>query len=411
MSTINIGLFGFGVAGEGLYRVLQQSPVPGLHIKKIAIKHEGKQRTAPAELFTTRKEDILNDPHINIIVEATNDAAAAFEIASAALRGGKQVVSANKKMIATHFSELLALQQETGSSLLYESSVCAAIPIIRTLEEYYRHSELNSLRAIANGSCNYILTKILNGNSSYADALKQAQILGFAESDPVQDVDGYDAASKLQILLAHGFGVVAQQNEILFGGIRNIHSTDTPIAREHGWQIKQIAQIKKVNRNLVAAYVLPQFVHEDDPLHRVHNEYNGIVIENEVEEKQFFYGRGAGSYPTASALLNDVIAAKEHYHYPYKKTGRNQLTTDVYLDVYCNFNRKKQPPEHFFESIHEWKLDGERQFITGTISYKNLLKNNWWRHKDVSLILLPEEKGERLPVLKSAKKLRPEVCN
>lgn len=411
MNTINIGLFGFGVAGEGLYRLLQRSAIHGVQIKKICIRNEAKPRNAPPELFTKRKEDLLNDPHIHIVVEAINDAHAAFEIASIALRNGKQVVSASKKMIAAHLPQLLALQQETGAALLYESSVCAAIPIIRTLEEYYGHSRLHSLRAIANGSCNFILTKMLQGGSRFVAALKQAQALGFAETDAAQDVDGYDAASKLQLLLAHGFGVVAQQKEILFSGIRNIHPADVQLAHAHNWQIKQVAQVKHTGNNEVAAWVLPQFVQQTDPLHRVQNEYNGIVIESEGEEQQFFYGRGAGANPTASALLSDVLAAKEQYRYRYKKAGTHRLTGDIHLEVYCSFNRERQSPEHLFTSIYEWKMEGERQFITGKISYKNLLESNWWRHKEVSLILLPDGKEKNLPVLKSAKKLKPEICN
>lgn len=411
MSTINIGLFGFGVAGEGLYRVLQRSSAHDIQIKKIGIRNEGKPRNAPPELFTRKREEILNDPHIHIIVEAINDAQAAFEIVSTALRNGKHVVSASKKMIAAHLPELQALQQQTGAALLYEASVCAAIPIIRTLDTYYRHTEIKSLRAIANGSCNFILTKLLQGNSSYADALKQAQKLGFAETDPAQDVDGFDAASKLQILLAHGFGITAPQQEILFGGIRNIHAADVHIARENGWLVKQVAQVKNTDEGLIAAWVLPQFIHPNDPLHRVHNEYNGIVIENEGEEKQFFYGRGAGSLPTASALLNDVLALTGDFRYRYKQPGAKQLTGNIVLNVYCSFNRNRQTPEHFFEHIHEWKMDGERQFITGTISYKNLLESHWWRHREVSLILLPEEQEPQRSILKSVKKLKPEACN
>lgn len=408
-NNINIGLFGFGVAGEGLYRVLQQYPVNGVSIKKICIKNAGKQRSAPASLFTAQKEELLNDAAINVVVEATNDAAAAFAIVSAALRGGKHAVSANKEMIAANFQALQQLQKETGNRLLYEASVCAAIPVIRTLDTYYRFSALHSIRGIVNGSCNYILTKMLREKLSFADALLQARHHGYAESDPARDVDGHDAAAKLQILLAHGFGVNSPAKEILTGGIRNIHAADTAIAQQNGWHIKQVAQVKSIGEEHIAAYVLPQFITGDDPLFHIHNEQNGLTIENNFSEKQFFRGRGAGSLPTASALLNDVLAVRQGYHYNHAKTGNSKITQDVVLNVYCNFYRTRQVPEKLFRAIHEWQMDGERQFITGTVHYNNLVEHNWWRHRDVSLILLPEGYQEKTPVLKKIKK--PEACN
>src|ERR1043165_10241005 len=155
---LTIGLFGFGVVGEGLYKVLQQTPPLNAHIKKVCIKNPGKKRNAPAELFTVHKEELLFDPDINVIVEVINETEAAFEIVSTALKNGKDVVSASKKMIAEHLEELLSLQRQTDCSLLYEAAACASIPVIRNLEEYYDNDLLHSIKAIVNGSTNYILT-------------------------------------------------------------------------------------------------------------------------------------------------------------------------------------------------------------------------------------------------------------
>ena len=176
---LTIGLFGFGVVGEGLYKVLQQTPSLNATIKKVCIKNYGKKRNAPASLFTTDKDELLNDRDINVIVEVIDDADAAFEIVTTALKNGKDVVSASKKMIAEHLPELLELQQETGKSFLYESAACASIPVIRNLEEYYDNDLLHSIRAIVNGSTNFILTKIFEEGLDFKQALLLAQQAGF----------------------------------------------------------------------------------------------------------------------------------------------------------------------------------------------------------------------------------------
>jgi len=305
---LTIGLFGFGVVGEGLYKVLQQTPSLKASIKKVCIKHDGKKRYAPASLFTTDKEELLNDSDINVIVEVIDDADAAFAIVSTALQNGKDVVSASKKMIAAHLPALLKLQQQTGRSFLYESAACASIPVIRNLEEYYDNDLLHSIKAIVNGSTNFILTKIFEEGLDFKQALLLAQQAGFAESDPRLDVEGYDAVNKWTFLLTHAYGIVEKPGNILFNGIQNIHATDAVVARAKKQEIKLVAQAQKLSNGKVAAFVLPQFVNHDDHLAFVKNEYNGVVIESGFADKQFFYGKGAGSLPTASAVLSDISA-------------------------------------------------------------------------------------------------------
>src|SRR5580765_8774125 len=200
-----IGLFGFGTVGEGLYKILQQTPSLKASIKKVCIKHPEKKRNAPAELFTTNKDLLLNDPQINVIVEVIDDADAAFRIITKALRNNKDVVSSSKKMIAEHLHKILQLQKETERSFLYEAAACASIPIIRNLEEYYDNDLLHSIRAIVNGSTNFILTKMIEEKFPFKDALLLAQQLGFAEKDPTLDVEGYDAVHKWSFLLTHAY--------------------------------------------------------------------------------------------------------------------------------------------------------------------------------------------------------------
>jgi homoserine dehydrogenase len=182
--SLRIGLFGFGVVSKGLNKVFQQTPSLKAGLVKVCIKHPEKKRNATAELFCTYKSILLNDNNINVIVEETDDADGAFDIVRTALQQGKAVVSANKKMLAEHLPELLQLQLETGNSLLYERAACASIPVIRNLEEYYENDFLHAIKALVNGSTNFILTKMFEENLSFAEALLLAQQSGFAVQQP-----------------------------------------------------------------------------------------------------------------------------------------------------------------------------------------------------------------------------------
>jgi len=404
---LTIGLFGFGVVGEGLYKVLQQTPSLKASIKKVCIKHDGKKRYAPASLFTTDKEELLNDSDINVIVEVIDDADAAFAIVSTALQNGKDVVSASKKMIAAHLPALLKLQQQTGRSFLYESAACASIPVIRNLEEYYDNDLLHSIKAIVNGSTNFILTKIFEEGLDFKQALLLAQQAGFAESDPRLDVEGYDAVNKWTFLLTHAYGILEQPGNILFNGIQNIHATDAVVARAKKQEIKLVAQAQKLSNGKVAAFVLPQFVNHDDHLAFVKNEYNGVVIESGFADKQFFYGKGAGSLPTASAVLSDISALRYQYKYEYKKLYHHQphgLDNQLFLRVYVSFDDLALIPKERFEWIEEWHANEDRKYLAGVISFAELKANSWWKENNTSLILLPDPVIEEIATRKLKKR-------
>ena len=390
---LTIGLFGFGVVGEGLYKVLQQTPSLKASIKKVCIKNAAKKRNAPESLFTSDKNELLQDPTINVIVEVIDDSVAAFEIVSTALKNGKSVVSASKKMIADNFPALLALQKETALPFLYEAAACASIPVIRNLEEYYDNDLLHSIKAIVNGSTNFILTKMFEEKLDFSEALLLAQQLGFAESNPKLDVEGYDALNKWTILLNHAYGIVSAPTEILFTGIQNVQGSDAAVAKEKGFDIKLIGQAKKLKNGKVAAFVLPQFVPTSDPLSFVKNEYNGVVIESGFADKQFFYGKGAGSFPTASAVLSDIAALRYNYKYEYKKLYHHQpheLSNDYYLKVYVSFDDWKYIPREDFEWIEEWHAQAERKYLIGVLHCNKLIKNSWWKQNNTSLVLTPD---------------------
>ncbi|MGN6421120.1 MAG: homoserine dehydrogenase [Pseudobacter sp.] len=404
---LTIGLFGFGVVGEGLYKVLQQTPSLKASIKKVCIKNPGKKRNAPDSLFTTDKDVLLNDPEINVIVEVINESENAFNIVSTALKNGKDVVSASKKMIAEHLPELLELQKQTDRSFLCEAAACASIPVIRNLEEYYDNDLLHSIKAIVNGSTNFILTKMFEENLNFRDALILAQQLGFAETDPKLDVEGYDAVNKWAFLLTHAYGIIEHPDNIVFNGIQNIQAGDANVAREKHYDIKLVAQAQKLQNGKVAAFVLPQFIKHDDHLAFVKNEYNGVVIESGFSDKQFFYGKGAGSFPTASAVLSDLSALRYQYKYEYKKLYHHtpqELTNDFYVRVYVSFDDWKFIPKDKFEWIEEWHAETDRKYLVGVVAFQELRSNNWWRENNTSLVLAPDPIIEDVEIRKLKKK-------
>jgi homoserine dehydrogenase len=390
---LTIGLFGFGVVGEGIYQVLQQTPSLNATIKKICIKNPDKKRNCDPALLTTNYGDILNDPEINVVVELINDAEEAHIIVSTALRKKKAVVSANKKMIADNLKGLLDLQQNYNAALLYEAAVCGSIPIIRNLEEYFDNDLLQSICGIVNGSTNYILTKVLDDKLEYKAALLQAQMNGFAETDPSLDVEGMDAMNKLTILLLHAYGIIIKPNQLLCVGIDRIHTYDARFADERDLQIKLTAQARKISGGKIAAFVLPQFVTPESQLYGVKNEYNGVVLQSSFSDKQFLYGKGAGRFPTASAVLSDISALRFDYRYEYRKYGMATgvpVCNDYYFNLYVSFDSLADVDLKDFEWIEEFYCHENRHFVIGTISYLKLFRAEWLKNKSVSVIVCPD---------------------
>ncbi len=374
---LTLGMFGFGVVGQGLYDIIKTKNL-NLEIKKFVIKNADKKRSLPAELFTTDPSAILNDPEINTVVELIDDAEAAYNITVTALRAGKNVVSANKKMIATHLEELTEIQQETGASLLYEGAVCGSIPIIRNLEEYYDNELLHSVSGIFNGSSNYILSKIFNENQSYDQALKKAQELGFAETDPTLDVGGYDPKFKLAIVASHAYGLYIKPDSIFNVGIDKLGQQDIRFAREKGYKIKLIPLAKEIDNSKVVLYVLPKFVSKENILYNVENENNGVLVKAAFADEQFFFGKGAGGHPTGSAVLSDITALRYGYRYEYKKhLDAQQLTysTDYELQVYLRYEDDTLIEKLQFTSISERYFANDFKYVIGKINLQHIIEN------------------------------------
>jgi homoserine dehydrogenase len=370
---VKIGMFGFGCVGQGLYDVLNNSKGFRAEIKRIVVKDKNKKRSLPQALFSFDKNDVLNDADINLVVELIDNADDAYDIVKSALLKGKNVVTANKKMIAHHFEELVKLQKETGSSLLYEASACGSIPIIRTLEEYYDNELVNSVSGIFNGSSNYILSKIQNENLEYATALKQAQDLGFAESDPKLDVGGYDAKFKLIIVAAHAYGVFVHPDQVLNLGIEHLRKEDVEYAQKNKKRIKLINRVLKLDNNKVAMYTIPTLIEKENPLYYVDNETNAVTVEAAFSDKQLFIGKGAGGHPTGSAVLSDVSANSYDYRYEYKRTfqtDRYVFSNELELEIYVNSHDERIMDELEFSSI----TGHEGNAVKGWISLEELIR-------------------------------------
>ncbi|AMR29299.1 hypothetical protein A0257_20820 [Hymenobacter psoromatis] len=393
-TNLHIGLFGFGVVGQGLHAVLARTPGLRARIGRIAVKNRQKARSLPAGLFTFDRNDLLNDPNLTVIVELIDDADEAYLIVKEALLRGKAVVTANKKMLAEHLPELIEIQQQTGTPLLYEAAACASLPVIRNLEEYYDTDLLESVEGIINGSTNYILTAMSRDGQPYAAALARAQELGFAESNPALDVEGLDARNKLVLLLAHAFGAVVAPTDLLAVGITGISERATAYAREQGLIIKLVAEARRLPGGGLAAAVLPTLVRPGHELAGVHDEFNGLVMQSGFADRQFFLGRGAGAFPTASAVLSDLSALTYGYRYGYKKIHQNAhlaLTPDAAeVDVLVTFGDEAAAPDKAdFTAVHEEFRSATRgNYLTGTIGLARLAQAAWLRAPGVGVVRL-----------------------
>lgn len=374
MENLNIGLFGFGCVGSGLYDVLHRTKGIRAEIARICIKNADKERDIDASHFTTDRHELLNDDNINVIVELIDDADAAFEIVTEALKRGKAVVTANKKMLAEHFEELYALQQEAGVPFLYEASVCGSIPVLRNLEEYYDNDLLSGVQGVFNGTTNYILTKAQSEGSAYDVVLKKAQELGFAESDPTLDVEGFDAKYKLCIALVHAFGLIVKPEDVFTYGISSLSLHEVRFARERGRCLRLLAVGQKED-DKVHAFVIPVFVQPESPFFNINNEDNAVTVGAAFSDRQLFVGKGAGSHPTASAVLSDISALTHGYRYEYKVAQRKLgfvHTQETELTVYLRYPDEETLAQFNFEEVLEKYQSADLRYVIAKVKLQEL---------------------------------------
>lgn len=407
---LKIGLFGFGCVGQGLYYVLNNSTGFTADIVKIAVKDKNKERSIAKELITYDKWEILNNPEIDVVVELIDDVKEAFIIVSEALKRGKHVVTANKKLLALHLKELYELQLKNNVSLLYEGSAGGSIPIIRTLEEYFDNEELEKVTGIFNGTTNYILSKTINEHLSYEEALKQAQEKGFAETDPTSDVEGFDPKYKAVIIALHAFGLIIDPDEILNIGITTLSENDIRYAFEKDYKIKLTPVIQRLKNDKVSAFVLPRFVKDNSQLYNVDNEFNGVIVEGQFSGEQFLQGRGAGSYPTGSAVLSDISALSYGYKYEFKKHVQKhatEFTNEVILEVYLRYNSSEDLEHIKFEEITEKYTGSDYNYIIGKINLQTLIDQRTYilSHK-IFVSLVNDKVSEPFPLHKESGQLK-----
>ncbi len=377
MQKLNIGLFGFGCVGQGLYFAINHSTGFKTSIKKIVVKDKNKERPIASEYFSYDKWDVLMDDSINLIVELIDDADEAYAIVTEAIKKGKHVVTANKKMLALHLEELLALKDEYNVSLLYEAAACGSIPIIRTLEEYFDNEALVKISGIFNGTTNYILTKTVDDGISYEQALKNAQASGFAESDPTNDVEGYDALFKTIIIALHGFGIIIKPAEILRFGITTLKQQDIDYATRNGYKIKLVPTITKLETGKINAFVIPKLTSDKSHLYKVENEFNAVVVEGLFSGEQFFLGRGAGSHPTGAAVLSDISALSYGYAYENKKLFQQErlvFTNEFSISLFASSYNRKSLDSIPITEVQEYFETNDYFYKIGNVNIAELKK-------------------------------------
>ena len=393
---INIGLFGFGTVGKGLYDVLKKIQPENVNIVKVCVRNVAKHSAEAPELeFTSNADDIFTDSRINFIVELIDDAEAAYGIVKRALQAKIPVVSGNKKMLARHIQEMIQLQRDNDTALLYDASACGSIPVIRNLEEYYDNDLLISVKGILNGSSNFILSKIFNEGMNYAEALKLAQDLGFAESDPTLDIGGWDSLFKLIIITIHAFGVYVEPEQIFTFGIGNMNEHDIQFAHEKRRRVKLVGWAEKVDEDKLVLSVMPHLLSKQKYIYSVEDEFNGVVIKGLFYYKQFMFGQGAGGFPTGSAVLSDITAQLYDYRYQYKKLqSQHQLhfTNDYKVRIYYRYDSPATLNLLEFSTIHESYYSDTYKYVVGDIELSQLqAQAQSLRESNVFVCLYPED--------------------
>jgi homoserine dehydrogenase len=320
MQQVNLGMIGGGTVGSGVFHAWQKNGAlmaarlgVKINFRKIAVKAFDEPRPYPIarELMTTDWQEVVNDPQIHVVIELVGGTGLAKTMILAALAKGKTVVTANKALLSAHGPELFAAAAKSGANLYYEASVCGGIPIIKSLREGFVANQFPAIYGIVNGTCNYILSRMKAEGADFAAVLADAQKLGYAETPPDLDVDGFDAQHKIGILasLAHGFWV--DHHQIHTEGIRDVSKIDMQFAEKLGYTIKLLGIAKQISgkKSGVQVSVYPTLIPNAHVLASVNGVFNACFVRGDVVGDTLFYGRGAGKDATASAVLSDVADA------------------------------------------------------------------------------------------------------
>ena len=318
-SVVRIGLLGCGNVGAALVQlvdrqadVIEARTGVRLQISRVAVRNISRDREVqlPEGVLTRDAHAVVNDPTVDVIVEVMGGIEPARELIATAISHGKPVITANKELLANVGHELWAQSDAAGVDLLFEAAVAGGIPLIRALRESLRGEPVTRVMGIVNGTTNFILTKMTDEGADYSAALSEAQRLGFAERDPTADVEGFDAGAKAAIIASIAFGARVVAGDVYHEGISGVTAADIAIARRLGYVVKLLAIAEKIDdTDTIAVRVHPAMVPSEHPLASVRDSYNAVFVEGDAVGQLMFYGRGAGGFPTASAVLGDVIDA------------------------------------------------------------------------------------------------------
>lgn len=320
-APLQIGLAGFGNVGAGVFKnlrknrdLLRERIGRDLVVRRIAVRDTAKKRDVelPAELVTTRVEDLVEDDAIDIVVELIGGTDRAFDLVKAALESNKAVVTGNKAMLAERGRELFAIADERDTPIYFEAAVAGGIPIIKTVQESLVGNGIESMTGIINGTCNFILTRMSEAGLSYSEALGEAQQLGYAEADPTLDVNGWDAAHKAVILASLSYGCWVKTEEISVEGIENLSPVDMQFAADLGYTIRLLGVIRLAADGRIEVRVQPSLIADSHILASVKGVFNAIMVRGDVVGETMFYGSGAGQDPTSSAVISDLADAAAH---------------------------------------------------------------------------------------------------
>ena len=315
---VQIAILGYGVVGSGIVQVLKQNRT---HIekqagcavvaKRVLDKRDFSQELGP--LYTKDFEDIIKDDEIQIIAEVMGGVDPAYDYVKRALLAGKHVCTSNKELVISHGAELLDIAAKGNINFMFEASVGGGIPVVRPINLALTSDQIVAVSGILNGTSNYMMTQMYNFNKSYAEALVEAQNLGYAEKDPTADVGGFDACRKLAILLSLATGQQVDYEDILTEGIQNIGQADFAFARAFGFTLKPMVD-GRISHDGVYALSAPMLVHQHNPLSAVMGVFNGVTVQAKATGNIMFYGPGAGKLPTAGAMISDIVDIAKHLH-------------------------------------------------------------------------------------------------
>ncbi len=347
MKSVGIAILGFGTVGGGTYNILAERKERikeeygvDITVKAIYVRNPKKAiaNGAPQELVTSNFDDIITNSSIDIVAECIGGIEPAKTFLIESLKAGKNIVTANKELFAKHWGELEKYAQETKAGMYFEATCGGGIPVIRTLTQAMQANTLLQIKGIINGTTNYILTRMSNEGASYADVLADAQALGFAEADPTADVEGYDASYKLSILSSLAFNRFLPVELIYREGISNVQAEDIAIGKQLGYTIKLLA-IAKLIDGKIEARVHPVFLKNSHPLASVSGSFNGVFLVGDNVGDIMLYGRGAGSLPTGSAVVSDIVfCARQIEHARYAEISdvitKQDIITDFTSDYY-----------------------------------------------------------------------------